>query len=1173
MMEISNNNNNQKCTTHKRSIEIICYQCNKLMCSACLIIHNKQFKDHTDSCDHIEYIKQSLSNYSFSNSNNNGADDNDNQDEESNCCIKTRISDIWSKLKDATTNCKSLETTEAEISAHFAKLHEFLVVEEHKLKKPIVSDLLSLTQQIETNIDELKYLSNLITLNQKINNSNNNSNSSATSSSSTTTTKAILDIYSEVYSTKEIIKSLVDSESLQSFIQSNIDTLFNHENNSQFNLNDLQSQYGSNTDFMILDLLFKFNDQFKVIANDSNSSNNNNNNNCSLTVYNDNTDNNTNNNNNQPNQSSKFDYRLITNPINNNLLSTLINQSIGLTSPKSSSSTSPTTTTTSTTTNPVQKQYLFTTHTNKGATLISLSDLLNNNNNNNNITPVEEMKFKIGFYGTFSAMVTIGEYIYIFGGRGQPHKYHRYSIKSKSIDIASDIPKMTEYISVCYDQKEYIYVLGGNRLDRFNTKSMEFERYLIISDESKKILSLFYKGMLYSIPESSQKILGIDTNNRKVESFTSRLLFEHPVAACHDSNGNIFILGIDGRFLRFNIDDRSIIMLSSTAKSGHYLSMLYHQVSKTENYVFLLGGGEHKNHRYSIEQNIWVSIFSDDIQLRNDCGSSIIEFLIMENRIIEDDDDVDLETTSVTSTSTATTVTKERRFEDLGLAPWLLACCKQLGFKAPSNIQYNTIPAILSGRDILASAKTGQGKTAAFALPILSALSEDPYGIFAVVLTPTRELAVQIGEQFRALGSAINVNCCVVIGGIDNVQQSLILDKRPHIIVATPGRLAAHLNNGMKLALQFCRFLVLDEADRMLGPDFELEVQKIVEHLPPKIQTLLYSATMTNSNKKLESIPIKNPYIFEDNNKYDTVETLSQYYVFMPAQAKDCHLVYLLKKHDSSSVIVFINNCRTVEAVKGMLNKLDIKSVSLHSFLSQKDRLNALKQFKSGKIRVLIATDVASRGLDIPDVQMVINYKLSNSSKDYIHRVGRTARFGRSGRAISFVTPHDVELVKNVEAAIGKQLELYTTEDEAVYRHLGEASTARKLVEIYLDEIEFGVKEKERRDERNELTRQMLDEKERNTNNNKESKTTNSNDNNDSSKKNNKKKDIKTVQKESITTKTAAAATTASSSKPTTTTDISKKRTNETLENKTKVNRHNNDDEDSGISLFKKKKK
>eukprot|EP01133_Synstelium_polycarpum_P015447 gene15447-18325_t len=293
----------------------------------------------------------------------------------------------------------------------------------------------------------------------------------------------------------------------------------------------------------------------------------------------------------------------------------------------------------------------------------------------------------------------------------------------------------------------------------------------------------------------------------------------------------------------------------------------------------------------------------------------------------------------MTDTTTTTTTTTVKKFEDLGVAQWLQSSCKQLGFKAPSNIQYNTIPKILEGRDILASAKTGSGKTAAFALPILSLLSEDPYGVFAIVLTPTRELAVQIGEQFSAL------------------------EKRPHIIVATPGRLAAHLSNGLKVALQFCRFLVLDEADRMLSEDFELEIQKIVEHLPApeKRQTLLYSATMTNNIKKLGLVPLRNPYIFEDNQKYDTVDTLKQEYIYMPAQSKDCHLVYLLKKHEKASVIVFINNCRSVEAVKGMLCKLEIPSVSLHSFLGQKERLLALKQFKSGKIRVLIATDVASR--------------------------------------------------------------------------------------------------------------------------------------------------------------------------------------------------------------------
>jgi len=433
---------------------------------------------------------------------------------------------------------------------------------------------------------------------------------------------------------------------------------------------------------------------------------------------------------------------------------------------------------------------------------------------------------------------------------------------------------------------------------------------------------------------------------------------------------------------------------------------------------------------------------------------------------------------------------EERKFEDLNLSTWLYGSFKQLGFKQPSNIQYNTIPAILSGRDIIASAKTGSGKTASFAIPILSKLSEDPYGVFAVILTPTRELAVQIGEQFNAIGSPMNVNCCVVIGGIDTVTQSLILEKRPHIIVATPGRFASHLTNGLKVALKFCKFLVLDEADRLLGEDYELEIASILEHLPPanQRQTLLFSATMTKNLNKLQSIALNEPFIFEDNSKYDTVDSLKQEYIFMPPQAKDCYLVYLLKKHQGQSSIIFVNNCYAVEAIKGMLNKLDIPTVSLHSFLDQKSRLSALKVFKSGKVKVLIATDVASRGLDIPDVNIVINYKLSNSSKDYIHRVGRTARFGRSGRAISFITPHDVSLVQSIESVIDKKLELYKTEDEEVFRHLKEASTARKIVEVHLDEIEFGVKQKERRAERNELQKKTKEEND-NQDNNKKRKT------------------------------------------------------------------------------------
>ncbi|KAF9899414.1 ribosomal RNA processing protein [Linnemannia zychae] len=371
-------------------------------------------------------------------------------------------------------------------------------------------------------------------------------------------------------------------------------------------------------------------------------------------------------------------------------------------------------------------------------------------------------------------------------------------------------------------------------------------------------------------------------------------------------------------------------------------------------------------------------------------------------------------------------------FKDLGLMQPLVDACEQLKFKAPTEIQRESIPWSLQGRDIIGLAQTGSGKTAAFALPILQALWNNPAPMFACVMAPTRELAVQISETFESLGSTIGVRCCVIVGGMDMMAQSIALSKKPHIIVCTPGRLQDHLENTKGFSLRTLKYLVLDEADRLLDMDFGPIIDQILKVIPKERNTFLFSATMTTKVAKLQRASLNNPVKVEVATKYSTVSTLLQYYLFFPLKSKDSYLVYLLNELAGNSTIVFSRTCNDTQRITLLLRNLGFPAIPLHGQLSQEKRLGALNKFKSGNRNILIATDVASRGLDIPSVDIVLNYDLPNNSKDYIHRVGRTARAGRSGKSITFVTQYDVEVYQRIEQALAKKLEEFPTDKDAV---------------------------------------------------------------------------------------------------------------------------------------------
>ncbi|EDO33593.1 predicted protein [Nematostella vectensis] len=392
-------------------------------------------------------------------------------------------------------------------------------------------------------------------------------------------------------------------------------------------------------------------------------------------------------------------------------------------------------------------------------------------------------------------------------------------------------------------------------------------------------------------------------------------------------------------------------------------------------------------------------------------------------------------------------------FKSLGVVDALCEACKQLGWKTPSKIQREAIPVALQGKDVIGLAETGSGKTGAFALPILQALLDNPQRLFALILTPTRELAFQISEQCEALGSGIGVKCAVIVGGIDMMSQALMLAKKPHIIIATPGRLIDHLENTKGFSLRTLKYLVMDEADRILNMDFEKEVDKLLKVIPKERRTFLFSATMTKKVQKLQRASLQAPVKVEVATKYQTVEKLQQSYLFIPSKFKDCYLVYVLNELAGNSFMVFCGTCNNVQRVTLMLRNLGLDAVPLHGQMSQSKRLGALNKFKSKSRSILVATDVASRGLDIPHVDVVINFDIPTHSKDYIHRVGRTARAGRSGRSVTFVTQYDVELYQRIEHLIAKKLPQYPTVEEEVMLLMERVTEAQRYARMELREI------------------------------------------------------------------------------------------------------------------------
>ncbi|KIX01913.1 uncharacterized protein Z518_07852 [Rhinocladiella mackenziei CBS 650.93] len=415
-------------------------------------------------------------------------------------------------------------------------------------------------------------------------------------------------------------------------------------------------------------------------------------------------------------------------------------------------------------------------------------------------------------------------------------------------------------------------------------------------------------------------------------------------------------------------------------------------------------------------------------------------------------------------------------FQSLNVSPWLVRSLAAMAIQNPTEIQKACIPEILKGRDCIGGSRTGTGKTVAFAVPILQKWAEDPFGIYAVVLTPTRELALQIYEQFQALGTPQNLKTVLITGGSDMRPQAVALAKRPHIVVATPGRLADHILSSGKettIGLSRTKVVVLDEADRLLAPgpgSMLSDLNTCLSALPPSSarSTLLFTATITPEVRALkESRPQDRPPIFVSEITDDSdssvapsliPSTLIQTYLQVPMTHKDAFLHVLLQvpsftKSPEPSIMVFVNRTTTADILHRTLLQLSHPVTALHSELPQSQRNRNLSDFRARKARILIATDVASRGLDIHEVNFVINYDIPRNPTDYVHRVGRTARAGKKGTGITFVGQRDVALILAIEEYVGSKMSEWTEEGVNVETRVVKGRTLKDVAEAKMEAL------------------------------------------------------------------------------------------------------------------------
>ena len=365
------------------------------------------------------------------------------------------------------------------------------------------------------------------------------------------------------------------------------------------------------------------------------------------------------------------------------------------------------------------------------------------------------------------------------------------------------------------------------------------------------------------------------------------------------------------------------------------------------------------------------------------------------------------------------------KFNELGLMPSLLKAVNEKGYTDPSPIQEKAIPLILKRKDVLASAQTGTGKTAGFTLPLLQILSKQPNSnhrkIRALILTPTRELAAQIYDNVVEYSKYIELRASVVFGGVNQKPQVSKIRNGIDILIATPGRLL-DLENQRLLSLRNVEILVLDEADRMLDMGFQRDINKIMNLLPSKRQNLLFSATFSKEIKRLAKGILNDPALVETSPQNTTVEAIVQYVYKVDKNKKSNLIIQLIKEGNWRQVLVFT---RTKHGANNLCKKMinaNISAAAIHGNKSQSARTKALAGFKDGSVEILVATDIAARGLDIPLLPHVVNFELPNIPEDYVHRIGRTGRAGAKGEAISLVCIDEKQFLKDIEKLVNLKI-------------------------------------------------------------------------------------------------------------------------------------------------------
>ena len=366
-------------------------------------------------------------------------------------------------------------------------------------------------------------------------------------------------------------------------------------------------------------------------------------------------------------------------------------------------------------------------------------------------------------------------------------------------------------------------------------------------------------------------------------------------------------------------------------------------------------------------------------------------------------------------------------FSDLGLCPELSQAVADLGYTAPTPIQEKSIPYVLMGRDILGSAQTGTGKTASFTLPMIEILASGRAKARlprSLILAPTRELAAQVADSFEKFSTYHKLSMALLIGGVSFADQNAALDKGVDVLIATPGRLLDHFERG-KVLLTDVKILVIDEADRMLDMGFIPDVERIVGLLPPLRQTLFFSATLSDDIKKLSDKFVSNPKVIEVAPPASTADTVAQHLAWSTPKGKREALRGLLRSEDVKNAVIFCNRKRDISTLVTSLKRHNFNAVALHGDMTQSARLEALQKFKDGEVPLMIASDVAARGLDIAGLSHVFNFDVPGNAEDYVHRIGRTGRAGKSGRAFTIAASEDDrKYVAAIEKLIGKAIPL-----------------------------------------------------------------------------------------------------------------------------------------------------